>query len=374
MRKTNLILFIFYAACKQAYDPPVVSADHASLVVEGFINNGADSTVITLTRSFKLNDSAKTAPPELGAQVSVQGSDNSAYPLPELGNGQYGVPSLALNAALQYRLHIATTDGKQYQSDYTPLKVSPPIDSVNWINSANGVQLYVNTHDPQNASHYYRWDYVETWEFHSIYEPTLKYANDSLVFNLPEDDYYCWKSATPTNIILGNSTKLAQDLIYAQPLALIPPNSWEIGIEYSILVKQYVLTLDAYNFWQNLHTNTELIGSLFSPEPSAATGNMHCLTDSTVQVIGYVSAGAFSQQRIFITPGQIPNWIPEEYPDFCPLQTTRTLPDSLSFYFTGDAYLPIYWVDTGHSLVYYSYASCEDCTKTGSNVKPSFWP
>src|ERR1700733_1883985 len=141
MKKLILILFILSAACKEAYDPPVISTDHAYLVVDGFINNGPDSTVITLSRTFKLNDSVTTAPAELSAQVSVQGSDNSLFPLPELGNGNYGVPSLILNPAQQYRLHIATSDGKLYRSDYVPLKSSPPIDSVNWINSDNGLQF-----------------------------------------------------------------------------------------------------------------------------------------------------------------------------------------------------------------------------------------
>ena len=376
MRTLILISFLFLGACKQAYDPPVISTDHAYLVVDGFINNGPDSTVITLSRTFKLNDSVTTAPAELSAQVSVQGSDNSLFPLPELGNGNYGVPSLILNPAQQYRLHIATSDGKLYRSDYVPLKSSPPIDSVNWINSDNGLQFYVSTHDPENASHYYRWNYVETYEFHSLYYSTLEYENGVLQTRDPNNIYFCWLTDNSTNIFLGTSAKLARDLIYEAPLALVPPNSWKIGIEYSILVDQYVLTPEAYNFWLNLQVNTEQIGSLFSPEPSTLAGNLHCLTDSTEPVVGYVSAGTLSKQRIFITPDQIPNWIPEGYPIGCVEQSVTATPDSLELFLGAGFFIPIDWKPPAppDDHVDFSQANCVDCTTHGTNVKPSFWP
>src|SRR5580692_6412580 len=97
--------------CKQAYDPPVVSSPNTYLVVEGFINNGPDSTYYSLSHTFKLSDTA-TATPELQAQVTVQGKDNSSYPLAEMGNGVYGAPLTGLNPAMQYRLDIHTLAGK----------------------------------------------------------------------------------------------------------------------------------------------------------------------------------------------------------------------------------------------------------------------
>ena len=74
--------------------PPVVSTNASFLVVEGFIDNGPDSTMITLTRSYKLDDTAQLKA-EPGAQLDVEGTDNSSYPLTELGNGQYAVPGVA---------------------------------------------------------------------------------------------------------------------------------------------------------------------------------------------------------------------------------------------------------------------------------------
>src|SRR5215467_8784559 len=112
MRKIGIILLFFCMACKDKYVPLIVSDKKTYLVVEGFINNGPDSTYITITRTFKLDDTARITR-ELHARLTVEGKDNSSYPLTEWGNGQYGVPSLALNKAVQYRLHITTAAGKQ---------------------------------------------------------------------------------------------------------------------------------------------------------------------------------------------------------------------------------------------------------------------
>src|SRR5580692_2557948 len=90
--------FIGSIGCKQAYDPPVISSPTKYLVVEGFINSGPDSTYYTLSHTVNLGDTA-TGTPELQAQVTVQGTDNSSYPLAEIGNGVYGAPLTGLNPA-----------------------------------------------------------------------------------------------------------------------------------------------------------------------------------------------------------------------------------------------------------------------------------
>jgi hypothetical protein len=373
MKKIVVILIFFSGACKQAYDPPVHSTNNSYLVVEGFINNGPDSTFINLTHTFKLDDTSSVTP-ELHAQLTVEGKDNSSVPLAEWGGGQYGAPSLALNNALQYRLHIRTAAGKEYVSDYLDLKTSPPIDSISWQKTTGGVQIYANSHDPQNASHYYRWDYHETWEFHSAYFASIQYVNHKIQSLYPNPYYTCWRHGGSTNILLGSSTKLAADEISLAPLVLIPNGSWELGIRYSILVRQYVLTVDAYNFWQQMQKNTEQIGSIFSPQPSEGKSNLHAVKDSTEQVIGFVSAGTLRQQRIFITPDQIPNWNSESI-FACTEQSIPT--DSLEYFLGGDfADKPVDQAQSNGGPLRYNISSsvCVDCTLTGTNIKPPFWP
>jgi Domain of unknown function (DUF4249) len=378
-RTLIFILIVFSAACKEAYNPPLISTNHAFLVVEGFINNGPDSTVFTLSHTYKLNDSVQAAPEE-AATVAVEGDDNSIYPLGEMGSGNYGA-ALSLNPARHYQLHIKTTSGKEYRSDFVPLKISPPLDSVNWKQLDGGIEIYANTHDPQNASTYYRWSYEETWEFHSRYFSEFQYlpAQDTVVARQSNDFYTCWKGNNSGTILLGSSARLGQDLIYEAPLLLVPQDSWHISLEYSVNVKQYVLTADAYNFWLNLQRNTEQLGSIFSPQPSETKGNIHSVSDPTEEVIGYISGGTLSQRRLFITPEQIPNWTATHYPGNCVEINLIDTKDSDAFYLGPNTDLiPVDMPDPPNLFPPFRYnfvdAFCADCTLTGTNIKPSFWP
>ena len=196
---------------------------------------------------------------------------------------------------------------------------------------------------------------------------------------LPRDTsnniFTCWRSDQSTNLLLGSSAKLSQDLIYEQPLILIPLGSQKLAIEYSIDVKQYALDANSYNFWQILQQNTEQLGSLFDAQPSELTGNVHNIASPNEPVLGYVSVSTIQEQRIFIS--EPPSWI---YP---PLQGCSEIevandPDTFAFYFRS-TYIPVSAdIDqaTGSIIGYFSaYSSCVDCIEQGgTTLKPPFWP
>jgi len=372
--KRYLLFFslILAAACRQSYSPPAVANPPAYLVVEGVIeNNGVDFTTFTLSRTVKLD--TNLFQPETGATVMIEGTDNSARVLQDAGKGSYTAFLSGLDNSVSYRLHIHTASAKEYASDYIPVVTTPPIDSVGFKRvdnpaiSDSGLQIYVNTHDPQNNTRYYRWEYLETWEFHSKYNASIKYdGNGGWNDYFPNDTYICWHYAVNNNILLGTSSQLAKDVIFQAPMVLIPLNSQQISVRYSIQVKQRALTKEAFNWWQIMQKNSEQIGSIFGVQPSVNRGNIRCLSDTAEQVIGYVSAGNTRAQRIFITPDQVQPWY---YSPPCPDHVTSR--DSLRFYVTiGD--LPWYW-DLFRSQLHVANAYCVDCSLSGTNARPSFW-
>src|SRR5258708_6088910 len=157
MKQTAIVMLLVAAAvsCKQQYDPPAVANPPVFLVVEGSINSGPDSTYFTLSHTYRLADTSTTTP-ELGATVTVEGNDNSAYTLPQTdNNGNYGAALPVLNPNTRYHLHIITSGNKQYASDYVPVVANPPIDSVNFLQDNAGVNIYVNTHDPSGKAQYF---------------------------------------------------------------------------------------------------------------------------------------------------------------------------------------------------------------------------
>ena len=227
-----------------------------------------------------------------------------------------------------------------------PFKSSPLIDTIGWKFKDGGVQTYLNTHDANNTTLYYRWEYNETWEFHSFYDSYIKYdAATNSVIPRTEQVYVCWHSNNSTNILLGSSAKLSSDVINEMPLTYIEQHSKKLSVLYSLWVKQYALDLKSYNFWQAMKNNTEKVGSIFDPQPNQTPGNIHCATDSTETVIGYIGAGNTIQKRVFIKNSLMPlTW--NIFP-FCPTKTVPDNPDSLAYYFGAGALAPYADPSTG---------------------------
>jgi hypothetical protein len=375
----SLLLITLQWQCVQKYNSPYVSPPTGYLVVEGYIS-GNSPTEYTLSRTIPLPGDS-TIPQETGAKVQVEGTDNSVYPLTEQSPGTYVGDSLALNIATQYRLRITTSDGQQYLSSYVQYKPTPPIDSVSWTYSSNGVQIYVNTHDPANATRYYQWQYGETWEYNSAEYSQYEYdtAINNMVPRLAANQIYtCWHSDSSTNILISSSAKLAQDIIYLQPLTLIPSNGQQLSVLYSIDVRQYALTEDGYNFLTLMQSNTESLGTIFDPTPSQLQGNIQCLTNPNEPVVGWVSAGTVQQQRIYISRRQVPYWY---YVFTCPMPDSLVSPpDSaiLRYFFYELGYIPLFpdIGPTGNVVGWYgNYQTCIDCRlQGGTTQEPSFWP
>lgn len=366
-----LVLFLF--SCRKPYNPEITTINSNVLVVEGHINVGNDSTIIRLSRTQPISDKNKTKA-ETGAVVTVESDANDKYVLPEKSPGKYAAPALNLAVTKKYRLSIRTAKAETYVSDYVEAKITPPIDSLNYKVVQNGVQLYVNTHDDSKNSIYYRWEYTETWEFYSAYYSFLVWKGDEMLPRDMDDNNItrCWGTNSIHPITLGSSAKLDKDLIY-QPLTFLNSDSEKISFKYSILARQYVLTKDAYEFWENLKKNTESLGSIFDPQPSQVSGNIHNIANAAEPVIGYVSAGTYQEKRMFISKAKLPPW-EATFPFNCLSPDTVLTADFKSTFELGRNIPLIKVVNSeGKSGVLSGRTQCVDCTIRGTNKMPAFW-
>jgi len=379
-----LFLSLVLWRCKQRYDSPYQPPVKGYLVVEGFIAGNAP-TQFTLSRVIRLPGDS-TIPAVTHAKVQVEGTDQSVYPLTETTAGVYMADTLPLNPGIRYRLRIATTDGNTYLSDTVAYRTSPLIDSINWIQDNNGVTIYANTHDPANATRYYQWQYAETWEYTSA-----EYSNFKFVANFRSNGkdsvdrradseyvYTCYQGDQSTSLLLASSIKLSQDVIYRQKLLVIPPASVQLSVLYTVIVTQYALTQDAYNFLSLMKANTESLGSIFDAQPSELRGNIHNLAHPDETVVGYVSAGTVQRQRIYINRYQLNNW---GYSFACNMPDTLVYDDpngkfvddilkSGQFIPLDRAYGPFGFIGWWANGAY-----CVDCrVHGGTTKKPSFWP
>jgi hypothetical protein len=254
-----------------------------------------------------------------------------------------------------------------------------------------GLNIYSATHDPASAVKYYRWDYQETWIIHSNFDSGVISNGDTVLARTADQQIYtCWSSDTSSTIVIGSSAKLAKDVIFDNPITSYLSTSDKLGSEYSILVRQYALTGDAYNFWTNLKKNTEQLGSIFDAQPSQINGNIHSATNPTEPVVGYISVGSTSSQRLFIYASKLPAWLPAPVLPSCVLDTELYVfypAGSKTAYNQVDEYInynkgatnpliPVAPIGRpGSPPIGYSAARpiCVDCTLRGTKIEPSYW-
>ncbi|MEO8887662.1 MAG: DUF4249 domain-containing protein [Mucilaginibacter sp.] len=413
-----IILATGYISCKKVYAPQLSSVSTNFLAVDGPIISG-DSTFIRLSRTTSLTDTTQNKA-ELKATVAVESDQNTLYPLIEKGKGLYVLGIANFDTNRKYRLDIKTSNGKIYQSDFVPMKTTPPIDSMYFKQTqADEITFYVDSHDPGNNTRYYRWDYKDTWAYVPIYHTNYLYKNgiiSAVVKDSPDDINICYSTANSNQIIIGSTAKLAQDEMKQQPLFSITSASEKIAHVYTIQVRQYALTKEAFEYYQNLKTNTEQLGSIFDPQASTLKGNIHCVTNPAELVIGFINASTVAnlqynllEKNDPLNPPQInlgttginSYAYPKPYFEQCVVSagsngTVSTgsawsfafpnVPDlnkqSPQFYVranralaSGDSLL--FDIQSIYPLLAYLYApkACVDCRlRGGTNIRPTYFP
>lgn len=359
-------LLALAGGCVDPYRPPEIASPNSYLVVNGFFDSAPGATTtISLSRTQNLTDT-KAPTVETRAVVTIESQSKAIYTLRESAAGTYSLSGVRPVTGETYRLHVKTARGVDYYSDYVPVNVTPPIDSVSWRVENNGVQINVNTHDPRNSTRYYRWEFDETWEFTSAYNSILEIKNNQIV-DRTEQIYRCWTGASSKNIMTTSTARLSQDVVSQFPLTYVEGSSAKLGIRYSILVRQMALTQAAYEYYDQLARITQNIGSLFDPQPSQLTGNIRAANNSGELALGFFRVGSVATKRLFIQNSDLRiNRITRTGYEGCEIDTLSRRevlmqqPGIIAPYMDDGMYLT-------------SSLGCLDCRLRGVNKRPDFW-
>lgn len=359
--------------CKKPYEPPVIKAVTNFLVVDGTIAVGNNEiTRITLSRTKRLSDSV-AFDPELNASVFIEQEQGAGVQLTNNGNGVYQSPVLSLQPGVKYRLRILSGN-KEYLSAFTTAKISPAIDSITWRQN-NDVTIFVHTHDPFNNTRYYRWDFIETWNYASFLSSAWG-VNNGLIF--PKDSITqtdsCWRTAVSTQILVTSTVALSEDVVSNFPIAVVPQHSEKISMGYSILVRQYAITDEAFRYFRLIQKNTEQLGTLFDGQPSQLEGNIQCAQDPNETVIGFITASTITEKRGFVRNEQLSDWdFKQPGIDCSNMIIIAQDPNNYAIYNYPNPEYSIYYFISGGAMMLAKKA-CLECTELGgTNVKPSFW-
>ncbi len=226
------------------------------LFVQDVITDQPRSNTIKLSRSSPLGTKS-SANPVTGSTVSISDDNGNNYFLSETVPGTYVTDSSQFQGSVGrfYTLHISTNNNAgnhatsdTYESIPAELKPVPPIDSVFYEKvtiqagtgtaaAEEGAQIYLSTQDPSSQCKYYRWEFIETWEF------ILPYAVPNKI---------CWISANSNEINIKNTSAISEDKIVRYPLDFISNQTDRLSVKYSMLVNQYSLSEDEYQYWDKL--------------------------------------------------------------------------------------------------------------------------
>jgi hypothetical protein len=292
---------IMCLACIDPYSPDMLSIDYGILVIDGyFVPN--DTTRITLTRTTTI-DAEQSAVEEPPATVRIESDNGFSVVLTPQGGHLYTTPPLPVDTQANYRMTVRTADGRVYESEYVPLHTKTSVDSVAVHEESAGenVSFNVFSHDVANRSGYYSFQYDETWEYSAMDYSLYRWENGVVVPRKSAAELYsCWNTRQSSDIRITSTVPLSADVVFDFPLVEMRQSDRRLYFAYSLFVRQYVLTAEAFSYWTITRKNSEELGGLFDPLPAQPNSNYRCTTDPGRPVVGFFTASEVSTRRLFI--------------------------------------------------------------------------
>lgn len=371
-------------SCIYPFDAQLPSEVAERLVIDGDIIIG-DMTRIKVSYLQPIG-SDRVASGGSIASVSVEGDINGVMEGRYAGGSTYEVDTRNAGVSSRFRLNVRLFEnGKEYTTGWLKAHEAPSNPTLKYVVDEDDVHVLLSLDG--NGEEYYRFDYDETWEFHSDFIPTHMYdfspekAKYPLV-EIPDDidpmaNYYCWSSFSSREPGLVSSTALDEDRLSGVEVRSISREDRKISVVYYVDVAVRAMSRDGYDYLHTLEVNSNNAGSLFSPVPSDVRGNIRCVADTNEVVIGFIEATKVARCHMYIENGRV-NVFRGEYGSQLLLSKPEPDEDGVidyyQYYLYGYRPVGIYKINDVTD-VFWAPARCVDCTAAGgSKTKPAGWP
>lgn len=393
----NFILFLTVGICMTGCIEPFEiesTSFESALVVEATITNEVKQQQVSLTRSFPLEADGPIY--ENNAKVTITDDQNTIYTFSEISPGKY-ISDLAFEALSNrnYQLKIVTEDGRSYSSEQVQLTSPAQIENVYAEPHEDGLGLtvFVDSYNTNGDSRYYKYEYEETYKIIAprwYYLDLVVTSEDPLEFDFVPRDIntrVCYNTILSDGILQTETNNFTEDRVTKFPVRSVYVNDKVIAYRYSILVKQYVQTLEAFTFFKTLKDLSESESLFSQKQPGFFSGNISADENFNEKVIGFFEACAVTSERIFIDPVDLDLKLPfpRPFPYLCELVAPEIEAsrgnlslleylesNSLKYYGLNDGISWLPRIKPGGPYVMVPYA-CGDCTVLGTNVVPEFW-
>jgi len=288
------LLLLFITGCSVEFIPETEDIKD-QLVIEGMITDQNRINRIRLSRSLPVGKPILRKPVK-GAVVTITDENAIITTLTESPAGTYSTDSLSFRGRIggSYSLTIRINN-LTYQTDFIEMKPVPLINSLYYKKEVitassdsndidEGCRIYVDSYDPTGKCLFYRWDYVETWEYR------IPYAVKNKV---------CWVTERSDEILIKNTSVYSQARVSKYPIRFISNEGDRLKETYSILVNQYSLNESEYDFWARVQNISQKVGNLYDMSPMAIPSNIKCCENPDERVLGFQRFGSQSEKAVY---------------------------------------------------------------------------
>lgn len=415
--------------CIEPFDiSPEIKASESALVIEATLTNELKRQQILISRSAdfeivnqvdSIYDPTNPLRPkessfifERNARVSVSSDQGSDYTFNETSPGTYtSATDFAAQQGVGYTLFVQTTDGSTYSSSTERFDGIAKIDALYAERETNefgteGIYIYVDGSINGGRANFYRYGYEETYKivapswqredfvltnYDPCALPTITYDLE-IIFRDNDEGHVCYNTDASSAIVQNSTLGLQEDQLLRVPVRFIDRSNYILSHRYSILVKQYVQTADAYAYYQNLNNFSSSTSVFSAVQPGFLEGNISANIPVDKKVLGYFEVASVTEKRLFFNytdyfdneplpdyPIACVPWSPPlEHTSYCftgmlgglcPLSIVESVNINLLSYF--DENTQNSGSCPGPYLV--NYRACGDCTILGASAVPDFW-
>ncbi len=397
MKKATMIFFVGIAIiltkCVEQI-PIQKNTFQEVLVVEALLTDEVKNHRVKLSKTFPVDTLINTS--VKNALVQITDDLQNTYSFQEISDGLYQSTSpFQAKIGRTYVLNITTADGQSFSSSSERISGINNIDDITVsvdtkIGGTKGVSIRVISNETNNDAQYYRYEFDETykivapkWSFFNLEPDVVSPPVFSVkLVQKTIDDRICFNTVSSNKIILHETSGLSQNSVNAE-VQFLPENDFKIAHRYSVLVKQYVQSFEAFTYYKALEKQSSNESLFTQTQPGFLAGNISSTANPDDRAIGYFEVVSASEKRIFFnyndffsnnTPVFVnecveiaPSLFHDRSPFISPLINTLRSGNFTFFKVNNNRTEDL----PGRYLLVPKV--CGDCRELGSLTKPSFW-
>lgn len=380
-----LLSVLWVQSCIEPYEFEAETFESA-LVVDGRITNELKRHSVSLTKTFRFEENGLTA--ESNARVSVV-TDQQEYLFEETEPGIYlSREEFRALPDAEYQLKIELAGGKLYESEPEILPRESQIEKITATKVINnqgetGVALQVYSNELPGEGSYFRYEYEEDFKIRSPMTAgyNLEVVDGELAMvSKVKQEYICFGQDESIDINVVNTSSFSQNRVDGHVIEFFEREDPKIAHRYSMLVKQFVISQQAYAFYNTLKELSQS-ESLFSQnQPGFLNGNIYSVSNPDEPVIGFFSVASETSKRTFFSfedffdptegKGSLAKNCLIQRPE---LSKLIPLVEDGSVKFLERIQAPAAPDDEGSGPYRVVPTRCMDCTVYGTNEVPEFW-